>query len=246
MCDARRVRARGRVAIGIAVVAALIGAAGAEVAPMTAERAAQIERARARASGDDLQPELPRGAGAVRTPGKAERGRDERAPAAEADDPESGSPLVRVLMWGAVVVGVVLIGAWLAGELSRYGGDAELAADEPAAAIAPGLRERVLDDADALARRGELAEAIHTLLLRTLQELVRTSSTRLAPATTSREVLARVAISADARGALAALIGAVERTHFGGAPATLADYEGCRDRFHAFVAAARAGAGSTS
>jgi uncharacterized protein DUF4129 len=147
------------------------------------------------------------------------------------------------IMWGVVIVGCALLLFWLASELLRYGGDETSLAEEPKAsdsAVDMRVIERPLGDAEELARRGEYREAIHTLLLRTLQELVRSASVRVAPAMTSREILARVPLLADAREALSGLITAVEITHFGGDEATLDDYIRCRDQFHRFATAFRA------
>src|SRR5512140_1085354 len=159
------------------------------------------------------------------------------------EDPGAMSSLMTWLMWGMVIVMGVLIVFWIASEFSKYGGDAELPADEPAArmqAAVDAIIDRPLEDADELARRGLFAEAIHTLLLRTLQELVRSAAVRVAPAMTSREILARVPLLADARSALADLITAVEITHFGDEPANAADYDRCRRQFHVFAQAFRA------
>jgi len=54
---------------------------------------------------------------------------------------------------------------------------------------------------------------------------------------TSREILARVPLLADARDALHALIITVELTHFGGDDATLEDYVQCRAQFQKFATA---------
>ena len=59
-------------------------------------------------------------------------------------------------------------------------------------------------------------------------------------AMTSREILARVPLLADAREALAGLITAVEITHFGDEPANAGDYDRCRQQFHLFATAFRA------
>jgi hypothetical protein len=56
---------------------------------------------------------------------------------------------------------------------------------------------------------------------------------------TSREILARVPLLADARSALADLITAVEITHFGDELANADDYERCRQQFHLFAQAFR-------
>jgi hypothetical protein len=166
----------------------------------------------------------------------------DRRPMFDARDHEEGgamSSLMSMLMWGMVIVAGVLLAFWIATELSRFGGDAELPPlDEARArmqAAADAIIERPLGDADELAGRSEFAEAIHTLLLRTLQELVRSAAVRVAPATTSREILARVPLLADARSALAGLITAVEITHFGDEPANAADYDRCRQQFTVFA-----------
>ena len=232
--------------------------AASPVAPAPAPRSSEaIERVRRQVLDARYQDELPRyrsdagsGSGAAGRPRRAagqldDLERERRMLDTRARDDAGGSSLVTVVMWGLVIVVLVLIASWLVSELSRYGGDAELA-DEvdrggPSQAARAAIIERPLGDADELARRGEFAEAIHTLLLRTLQELARSAAVRVAPATTSREVLARVPLLADARDALAGLITAVEITHFGDEPANAADYERCRQQFHVFATAFRGG-----
>lgn len=212
-----------------------------------------IERARLQVLDDRYQPELPR----YQTGSGGARGEPGRRAGGELDDTErrmldtrvheagGGSSLVTFLMWGLVVVTAVLGASWLATELSRYTGDPELSPEAEARdrmqAAAAAIIERPLGDADELAGRGEFAEAIHTLLLRTLHELAHSAAVRVAPAMTSREILARVPLLADARSALAGLITAVEITHFGDEPANAADYERCRQQFHVFAAAFRGG-----
>lgn len=150
--------------------------------------------------------------------------------------------IINVLMWGGLLVGAALLAFWIGTELLAFGADdAALAEDAPAAQDGPDLRviERPLGDAEELAARGEYGEAIHTLLLRTLQELVRSAEVRVSAAMTSREILGRVPLAAEARASLAGLITAVEVTHFGDDPATAADYERCRAQFQRFATAFR-------
>ncbi|HEX3479536.1 MAG TPA: DUF4129 domain-containing protein [Kofleriaceae bacterium] len=218
---------------------------------------AAIERARQAVLDDSYQPELPRyragrgsGGGASALPGRRAGGELDEAERARTVDTRShedarGSSVMTFVMWALVVVAAVLLASWLASELSRYGGDAELAVDPDARermqAASAAIIERPLGDADELAGRREFAEAIHTLLLRTLHELARSAALRVAPAMTSREILARVPLVADARSALAGLITAVEITHFGDEPANAADYERCRQQFTMFAVAFRTG-----
>ena len=155
------------------------------------------------------------------------------------------SSLFKFVLWGVLIVGIALLVFWLGTELMRYGGDDKQLAttDDEAGKSSVDLAviQRPLGDAEELAARGEYTEAIHMLLLRTLQELVRSAAVRVSPAMTSREILARVPLLADAREALAGLITAVEITHFGGDQATLDDYVRCRAQFQKFATAFRAG-----
>jgi hypothetical protein len=148
------------------------------------------------------------------------------------------SSVVRLVVWGLVIVAGGLGVVWLASGL-RGGRDPVIAAPVARARPSAAVLDRPLDDADQLARSGAYADAIHTLLLRTLHELARSAEVRVAPAMTSREILARMRLAEDARDALAKLIGTVEVTHFGGDAATSADYDRCRDHFHRFARAFR-------
>jgi len=144
--------------------------------------------------------------------------------------------LLHFLLWGALVVGGLLVLAWLASELVRRRGERTVLPDDKEAARPDrAVIERPLDDAAELARRGDYNAAIHTLLLRTLQELVRSTDVRVSPAHTSREILARVPLAPAARDALGGLIVAVELTHFGADLAGVADYERCLARFRVFA-----------
>jgi hypothetical protein len=247
MCNNPVVRVSGRVVAGAVLVTVLSGIVGLDAA--AGAPVDQIERVRKRVLDDAYQPELPRyGSGdAARAPGDRGDAHQQRRPRVDARlgrVEAGGSQLVTVLMWGGLIVVAVLLAAWLAGELSRHGGDAELPGDDRARqrqAATDAIVERPLEDAEDLARRGRFAEAIHTLLLRTLGELARSAAVRVAPAMTSREILARVPLLADARSALSGLIAAVELTHFGDEPANAADYERCRQQFGVFAAAFRQG-----
>jgi len=243
-----------RVVATVAVVLLAVAIPAASAAPSEAE----IERARARVLTPAYQPALPH-----HGPGDPASGRDgvHRAPPrrdrGQAREPtidtrehrarrEGGvlSSLMSLLMWGCVIVGGALIAFWIARELASDTEEAPLPAEDAEAAVAAATRaiiERPLGDADELAARGQYAEAIHTLLLRTLHELARSAMVRVAAADTSREILARVPLLAESRDALAGLIVAVELTHFGDEPANASDYARCRQQFHVFAAAFRSG-----
>jgi hypothetical protein len=145
-----------------------------------------------------------------------------------------GSPIAGVLMWSLIGIFVVLAGAvaWRELKVGRAGepagpdgGDG----DAPAPVIGPAP----LADAEALAALGQFAEAVHVLLLRTLQALSRRAD--VPEALTSREVLGTVSLAPPARAALGQLVDAVEVTRFGGAAAGRADYDRCVAAYRAFV-----------
>ena len=246
VCDVRRVRVSAFVVAGWLGTATPAIAAPAIAASAVAADAAAIERARAAVLTSDYQTTLPDQDAARPGPVRLGAPRDSSAGTGTWRDPEApgvlGS-LISLLMWGCVFVAIALAAFWLARELLKYTEDVELPpagagpADQAATAA---ILDLPLGDADELARRGEYAEAIHTLLLRTLHELVRSAAVTVGRSHTSREILARVPVLADARQALAGLIAAVELTHFGDAPATAADYERCRQQFHRFAEAFRA------
>ena len=100
---------------------------------------------------------------------------------------------------------------------------------------------RPLGDAAALAERGLFAQAIHTLLLRTLQELSARTPEPVPPSLTSRDILARVQLPEPARVALSGLIDVVEVTHFGGHVPDEPSYHLCLERFHEFARSYSAG-----
>jgi uncharacterized protein DUF4129 len=249
------VRRRWGAIVAMLALASVAALGTSEAAPAPDVRPLnEIDHARQHVLDEAYQDELPfygpgRGSGAAGAPGRRASGeldeaRDQRFDARAHDDRSAVSSLMTIVLWGLVIVLGVLGAFWLASELSRYGGDAELPADEAQArlqAATAAIIDRPLGDADELARLGEHAEAIHTLLLRTLQELARTVAVRIAPAMTSREVLARVPLLADARAALAGLITAVELTYFGDEPANADDYARCRQQFHVFATAFRGG-----
>ena len=94
-----------------------------------------------------------------------------------------------------------------------------------------------LGDADALAGDGRFAEAIHVLLLRTIDDLRRRADRPVADSLTSREILAALEMPAAARAALSDLVSVVELTYFGGRRPARKHYARCRERYERFAAA---------
>lgn len=136
--------------------------------------------------------------------------------------------LVRILLYTALAVLVFLVVSWLVRRLTGGARDVEVA--EPVPGPPP---EIPIESAEALAAQGHFAEAIHALLLETLEALSRAA--RLAPSLTSREIVERVPLPSRARAALEGLVVAVEVSRFGGAAAAEPDYRACLSRFHDFL-----------
>jgi hypothetical protein len=155
------------------------------------------------------------------------------------DLPELGpwGKLGTFLAWTALAVLAATLVTWLVRRLAGWNRDAPIGEGAAASRAAP---EIPVAGAEALAGQGRFGEAIHALLLETLQALSRAE--RLPRSYTSREVLARVPLPAGARAALEGLVGAVEVSWFGGDVPGEADYRGCLARFHAFREAYRSGA----
>ena len=144
--------------------------------------------------------------------------------------------MLGALVWAGAVVGAVLGVVYVAQRLGlRSPADAGIprGAEETAAA----LFDAPLRDANALAREGRFGEAIHVLLLRTLEQLMRAQGKEVAPGWTSREVLERATYPQEAREALSGLVSAVETCTFAGRPASEQDFLLCENRFRHLAAA---------
>jgi len=144
--------------------------------------------------------------------------------------------VLRLLVWAGALVGAVLALVYVAQRLFP-GALGDPALEEPAEEPAPALSDAPLRDAQALAREGRFAEAIHVLLLRAFEQLLRARGISVAPGWTSREVVERASYPGQAREALAGLVSAVETCTFGGQPASEDDYRLCADRYRHLAAA---------
>ena len=147
----------------------------------------------------------------------------------------SGQPVFQWLMWLLMLAVGLALAARLGRALAERRRDVEpLEERDRAGGAAPAARPSAppLAEVEALAAEGRFGEAIHLLLLRTLESL------RPAPSLTSREVLAQLAWTGERGRALAALVEAVELSLFGARVPDRADYEACLESGHALAAAA--------
>lgn len=88
-----------------------------------------------------------------------------------------------------------------------------------------------LEEADSLAGEGRYAEAIHYLLLRSIDDIATRRPNLVRPALTSRELAASSAIPAPARARFGSIARLVERSLFGGRLIGESDWTEARDAY---------------
>ncbi len=175
---------------------------------------------------ESLQAELPAGAPARPTPirtGSSGRG-GRSSTGSNTPRGERGSAIGPAVLW--IVGGLLLVGLAAVFLRERIGPGAPAPRDALTTPRPPPPPDRaIVDEADALAAAGRFAEAVHALLLRTIQALG--SHMPVPRALTSREIEARAGLPDSARAAFGDLVEAVELTRFGGRSADADDYARC-------------------
>lgn len=96
-------------------------------------------------------------------------------------------------------------------------------------------------EADELARRGDFAEAMHVLLLQSVNELRRRLYVSIASSLTSREILRHIELPPQGRDLFADIIGKVEVSYFGTHRPGAEEYVACRRSFDELTAVLRQG-----
>jgi len=194
------------------------------LAPEAAEVDAAVERVFA---SDEYQTELPRDV-PVEAPARSPARPPRREPQLRDPDPvdlDGLRPIGSVLLWLFAGVLGIAVAVWLARELqARQRARAAIvaAAAKPAEPAPAAAAPRVADH-QRLAGEGRFAEAIHALLVAVLAAIGRAHA-GMRPAWTSREILALVKLEDGPHRALRSLVGLVEVTRFGGAPAREEEY----------------------
>lgn len=151
-------------------------------------------------------------------------------------------PLPQELVWGALILGVLLLLYFFLKEvvpglsLSSAGADWEEGGGGESGAPMP---EEAALAADELARQGRFVEAMHALLLQALADIRQRRDHAFAESLTSREILRRVRLSAEGEASLRDIVARVEWSYFGEHPAGSEDYRHCRDSFDRLAAALR-------
>jgi hypothetical protein len=137
------------------------------------------------------------------------------------------------ILWCAVILGGAVILWSLRDSLSYFGRSRKIVGPAEAR-LAPTEATRLAEaqvEADDLARLGHYGEAMHVLLLKSLNELCHRLGVTFAVSLTSREILRGVQLSDLGRRALSDIIRAVEQTYYGGRAAGPSEYATCRNQF---------------
>ncbi|HJP69232.1 MAG TPA: DUF4129 domain-containing protein, partial [Sphingomicrobium sp.] len=147
------------------------------------------------------------------------------------------------LLWSVLALGAVALlwaithrlhhGEW-ALPLPRPAALRQAEAEEEWSPELTGVRSW-LDEADALARDGRFAEAVHHLLFRSIEDIANRRPTLVSPALTSRELASSQLIPARARELFTGIARLVERSLFGGAPVSKADWLTAREAYSGFA-----------
>jgi hypothetical protein len=92
-----------------------------------------------------------------------------------------------------------------------------------------------LEEADALAREGRFAEAVHHLLFRSVDDISNRRPNLVRPALTSRELAAASVIPGRARECFASIARLVEQSLFGGRPVGEGEWLQARETYSSFA-----------
>ncbi|HEX6092172.1 MAG TPA: DUF4129 domain-containing protein, partial [Dongiaceae bacterium] len=123
--------------------------------------------------------------------------------------------------------------AWLGRRRQLKAGVAPMVQGSPAAADSQLLD--ALGRADRLAAEGQFAEALHLLLLHSIDYLKRHLGGVYGPSSTAREILQRARLPDTGRSSLGAIVDAAEVSYFGGRPVDGGIYAACRRHYQAFA-----------
>lgn len=150
------------------------------------------------------------------------------------------APLLKVVFWLGLALTVALVLYAIVREVVRLrsprarpetpdvGGQPEWRPQADAA-------RDLLNEADRLAAQGQYAEAVHLLLLHSVQDIEKRQPRALRGSLTTREIAALRVLPEAARPAFALIGRVVERSLFGGARVGPLEFADCRRAYEAFA-----------
>jgi hypothetical protein len=139
--------------------------------------------------------------------------------------------------WALVGIAVLVLAYFLFRGLRRRRNRNADTASTPPPAWQPSAQQArlLLQDADALAEKGRFDEAVHHLLLVSIQEISERRPGQVPPALTSREIAKLPALSVKAQGIFALIAQVVEQCLFGGHAISASEFARCRAAFEQFT-----------
>jgi hypothetical protein len=153
------------------------------------------------------------------------------------------APYARILLWTVLIAAALaliwlLVQRWRSGEWRlprwRRRGAEEFETEEEWTPDAAPARAW-LEEADALAARGQFAEAVHHLLRRSIDDIAWRRPQLVRPALTSRDIAATEGIPGQARALFKPIVAIVERSLFGGRPVSADDWSATRQAYADFA-----------
>jgi hypothetical protein len=153
------------------------------------------------------------------------------------------APYARILLWSVLGLAAAAL-LWMIYDRLRHGqwrlprlrrrNLAASAEEEPEWEIEAAPAREWLREADALAAEGRFADAVHHLLVRSVEDIQRRRPRLVRPALTSRDLARADAIPAPARSLFADIAAVVERSLFGGRPVDEPSWAACRSAYADF------------
>lgn len=154
------------------------------------------------------------------------------------------APYARIFLWGVIAILAVLL-VWVAYQRIRHGEwrwphrrrarQTEPVGDDPDWHPDAAPAQAWLREADRLAADGRYAEAVHVLLIRSVDDIARRRPYVVRPALTSRELSDAEAVPPAARRLFAGIAALVERSLFGARPVDATDWAGARAAYEDFA-----------
>lgn len=181
------------------------------------------------------------------------RPEEEEAPVVEPPEPpgwlrafgefiESLAPLFKIIFWVAVIAVAAGIAYFIFGEAIRMRlGFKPKAKEKPADDVLTDIRpdaaraRSLLDEADAMAREGRFAEAVHLLLFRSIEDIQERLEGGVPTSLTAREIAGLGKLPDRARRALHPIIRIVEHSFFGGRAVDADGWQNARRSYEDFA-----------
>ncbi|WP_010162783.1 DUF4129 domain-containing protein [Sphingomonas sp. PAMC 26617] len=154
------------------------------------------------------------------------------------------APYARIFLW-TLIAGLAVLLLWVVYQRIRHGEwrwptrkrarQAAVVENDPDWQPESAPARAWLREADALAAEGRYAEAVHLLLIRSVDDIARRRPRVVRPALTARELGAANAVPPAARGLFAGIAALVERSLFGGRPVDAGEWAAARTAYADFA-----------